>query len=337
MNDSKIFFFTYFNSNFLIQGTVAISSFLKEHPNSHGYIFCDDEFTAGALNDRFKGESLTVQRFNDIPKIEQESKLMELSRNPIELLISLKPFLFLETLSRLSEGDLLIYIDADLFFYGSTKSILAELGDCDILLSQHMFPQSLLENVKYGQVNAGFILLRKSKASTELLLDWAEKCRDWCKLLLEDGKYADQLYLDNYLTNVSVHSIANPGLNNGMYYFQEKRRLQLESDMVSIDSFDLICFHFHGIRITRKYILTGFNRYNLPSKPFRVWKLIYSKYLNEIRKETMYFVRSIGHELMNERVFYVLPQQRFIALKRFRRTFVSNKKFKLLDKFVQND
>lgn len=337
MNDSKLFFFTYFNSNFLIQGTAAISSFLREHPNSHGYIYCDDKFTASALNERFKGESLTIQLFNEIPKIKQESEFMELNRDSIELLISLKPFLFLETLSQLSEADLLIYIDADLFFYGSAKLILAELGDCDILLTQHIFPQSLLENVKYGQVNAGLILLRKSKASTDLLLDWAAKCRNWCQLRLEDGKYADQLYLDNYLTDVSVNSIANPGLNNGMYYFQEKRRLQLESDTVLIDSFNLICFHFHGIRITRKYILTGFNRYNLPSNPFRVWKLIYSKYLNEIKKETMYFVGLIGQELMNERVFFDLPKQRFIAVKRFRRTFVSNRRIKLLDKLVQND
>jgi len=323
--DSSNFFFTYFNSKFLIQGTVAINSFLTQNLDAVGYIYSDEQLVVDALQVRFKNNNVVIINLLEIPTILKEIEVMRQDRNTVELLISLKPFLFLETLARIPEDATLTYIDADLFFYQSLKPMLTELENFDILLTQHIFPKSMIESVKYGQVNAGLISARRSVAAEIILTDWAAKCRLWCHLRLEDNKYADQLYLDAYLLNSNVKAIANPGINNGMYYFKERRKLTTRLKQPIVDGSELVCFHFHGIRVSERFVLTGFNRYNFPPNAIRIWNLIYRKYISEIRSELIFFYRILGVEVMNNCVLHQLDDRSRIVLKRFRRTLVSSK------------
>jgi hypothetical protein len=323
--DSSNFFFTYFDSKFLIQGTVAINSFLVQHPDATGYIYSDEQLVVDALQVRFKNNNVVVINLLEIPTILKEIEGMRQDRNTVELLISLKPFLFLETLARIPADATLTYIDADLFFYQSLKPMLTELENFDILLTQHIFPKSMIESVKYGQVNAGLISARRTVAAEVILTDWAAKCRSWCYLRLEDNKYADQLYLDAYLLNSNVKAIADPGINNGMYYFKEQRRLTTRLKRTLVDGSELVCFHFHGIRVSERFVLTGFNRYNFPSNAFRIWNLIFRKYISEIRTELVFFYRILGVEAMNNCVLHQLDDRSRIVLKRFRRTLISSK------------
>jgi hypothetical protein len=323
--DSANFFFTYFNSKFLIQGSVAINSFLVQHPDATGYIYSDDQLVVDALQVRFKNNNVVVINLLEISTLLKEIEGMKQDRNTVELLISLKPFLFLETLTRIPTGATLTYIDADLFFYQSLKPMLTELKKFDILLTQHIFPKSMIESVKYGQVNAGLISARKCVAAEVILTDWAAKCRSWCYLRLEDNKYADQLYLDAYLLNSNVKAIADPGINNGMYYFKERRRLTTRLKRTLVDGSELVCFHFHGIRVSERFVLTGFNRYNFPPNAIKIWNLIYRKYVSEIRSELILFYKILGVDEIENRVLHQLDDRSGILLKRFRRTLVSSK------------
>ncbi|CAN1484221.1 hypothetical protein MCERE3_00033 [Candidatus Nanopelagicaceae bacterium] len=326
VTDTPSFFFTYFNAKFLIQGTVAINSFLAQNPGAIGYIYSDEQLVVDALQSRFQNENISVINLLGIPRIAKEMDEMRQDRSSIELLISLKPFLFLETLNEIPVGAILTYIDADLFFYRSLKPMLSAMNSVDILLTQHIFPDSMSESVKYGQINAGLISVRKSKAAEEVLTDWAAKCRQWCLLRLEDNKYADQLYLDAYLDYSIVKSIADPGINNGMYYFKVPRRLSAISHKPIIDGSELVCFHFHGIRVTKNFVLTGFTRYNYPSNALKVWKLLYGKYISQIRHELLFFESSLGFEILENQVLHQLDVQNRIWLKRLRRTLVSSRK-----------
>lgn len=326
MNSNNLVFFTYFDSKFLIQGTVAVQSFLRENKGAKGIIYCTSQKATEILKWKFARDSVDVKLLSELPEIKKEiDTAKNANRNSTEVLISIKPLLILETLKVLSANEILLYIDADLFFYESIVTLLGEFDDCSILLSRHLFPPELSESVKYGVVNAGFIMLRNTPNTVALLMDWAMKCREWCFLRLENGKYADQLYLNDYLYHKEVKVISHPGVNNGMYYFQSRRKVRSEGRDTFIDNHKLVCFHFHGIRISNRYIQTGFNRYKLPKRPIIVWNKIYRRYIDEIRATCLLYKRAISSNWLQREVF-VAPERTVISpVQRFRKTVVRAK------------
>lgn len=201
-------------------------------------------------------------------------------------------------------------------------SLISDLKGNSILLTRHIFPVQLSKNIKYGIVNAGFVLVRNTGESIAVVADWARRCREWCFLRLEEGKYGDQLYLNDYLGLPDVKAISDPGVNNGVYYFQQKRKISSNSKEVYVDGSKLICFHFHGICITRSLIYTGFNRYRFPRQAVRVWIHIYRKYLSELKAELKDYTTSNQFEITKKDVFAVIPSRRWKQLQRLRKTVV---------------
>lgn len=331
MNSKKLTFFTYFDSNFLIQGTVALHSFLQLNPDTRGIIYCTDDLLAEVLKRRFRNQPIDVIKLATIPDIAREMKEFAQHRSPVEILVSLKPFLILETLKQVPRGELLVYFDADLFFYQSISSLVSEIESFSVLFTRHVFPESLTESSKYGLVNAGFILLRNTREAVDIVNSWAKQCRNWCFLRLEEGKYGDQKYLDDYLTLSGVKAISHPGINNGVYYFQERRKLSIRSKNIMLDNQDLICFHFHGIRVTDKYILTGFNRYSLPHNTVKVWSYIYQPYIKEIRSQCEYYEQIMAERDFRESFLLSTSGNRFGLIQIIRKTVVARHKCSVLN------
>lgn len=327
MTRTVLNFVTFFDSRFLIQGTVAVASFLRQNENASGVIYCTNTFTAEILKERFGDLRTNIRNLSEVPSIEEARERMSHERNPIEVLLALKPLLILETLKGLPKDALLAYFDADLFFYQSLDTTIRDLKDANILLTRHLFPSQLSISVKYGIVNAGFLLVRNTIEATAIVSDWAKKCRAWCFLRLEEEKYADQLYLNDYLSLPRVKSVSDPGINNGVYYFQQKRKITKASETVYIESKKLICFHFHGIRITRYSIFSGFNRYSLPKRAIRVWFYVYRNYIREIKVELNGYMMPIKVNNLQEEVFFPSSKTGCRPLQILRRTVVLHRNF----------
>lgn len=51
---------------------------------------------------------------------------------------------------------------------------------------------------KYGEFNVGLVAFRNNKEGLAALQYWADSCLEWCSDIPEDGKYADQKYLENF-------------------------------------------------------------------------------------------------------------------------------------------
>ena len=70
---------------------------------------------------------------------------------------------------------------------------------------------------------------------------WRESCNAWCYARLEDGKFGDQKYLDDWTIRFEgVHVLENLGggvapWNIQQYKFEEK-------------PFELVFYHFHGFK-----------------------------------------------------------------------------------------
>ena len=284
MLDNNLHFFTYFSKEYLIQGSTAVESFMTHHPNSTGFVVSLDAISTRYLQEFEFTDSLKIIELSDL--MDLDKKFFELleTRTYAESIITLKPFLAENLLKKIPEGDYLLYFDADLFFF---QSLIRELSFSDsecMYLSRHLFPPKMLQSVVFGKHNGGFFIVRNVEAGRSLIQDWRKKCDHWCFLRLEDGKFADQKYLDGYYPGVGVVQIDSPGINNGQYFFQVHRNIvyKRSSGSTWIEHKVLTCFHFHGFRINQSVISTGFNRYGMPKNFIRIMRYIYLPYIRHI-------------------------------------------------------
>ncbi len=286
----KLNFVTYFSKEFLIQGTVAIESFIKSHGEASGLVVCLDSASRIYLQSKNYPTRIRVIEISELNNIHGIFNSFLQTRSYAESIISIKPHLIEFYLDQLESEDYIIYFDADIFFFSSMLSLEQFSNGFEVLLSEHLFPRIMAESAKFGKYNGGMIVFRKTVKSRQLLSRWKNQCTDWCKLELSEGRFADQKYLDDLPEFAGVAVLRNPGVNNGQYYFKEKRRFRISRNEqgVVINGFPILSFHFHGIRVHKSHISTGFNRYGTPRNFLWVLIFIYSRYLMRVRQESFY-------------------------------------------------
>ena len=286
----RLNFVTYFSKEFLIQGAVAIESFIESHDESSGLVVCLDDTSKNFLLSKGYPPRISVVELSEIPAISNIYRDFQETRSYAESIISIKPHLIEFYLDQLQPEDYLIYFDADIFFFTSMLSLEQFSTGFEVLLSKHLFPRSMVESVKFGKFNGGMIVFKQSVKSREILVRWKNQCSEWCKLELSGGKFADQKYLDDFSDFDGVAALSHPGVNNGQYYFIETRTFRFSKSLkrVVVDGFPILSFHFHGICINKHDISTGFNRYGTPKNLLWVLIFIYFRYLRKIRQESQY-------------------------------------------------
>lgn len=288
MFSKKLSFVTYFSKEFMIQGTVAIESFVKFHRESSGFVICLDSTTSFYLKSKNYPQRITIIDLEELSKINSIFRDFMNSRTYLESIISIKPHIIEEFLGKVDEDTYMVYFDADLFFFNSMLNLEEFMVGFEVLLSEHLFPIKMKESIKFGRFNGGLIIFRNSKISKDLLGRWRDLCTEWCKLELLENRFADQKYLDRFPENGGVTALGHPGMNNGQYYFQDKRNFELliRQRRIKLEGVPIICFHFHGIRILSKGVITGFNRYGRPKSYLWVLYGIYLPYIKKIGLES---------------------------------------------------
>ena len=302
MTENKnVNFLTYFTKEFLMQGTVAIESFLKFHHYGAGFVICLDDTSAEYLRRKKYSDKVKIYELKELPLINKIFERFLLTRTLVESILSIKPILIDEFIRQVPVDEGLVYFDADVFFFNSLARIESIIDNSELVLSEHLFPQYMAGSQIYGIYNAGFIVFKNSRKSVAILQTWKNLCIEWCELTIHENKFADQKYLEQFATLGGVKVIRDPGINNGQYYFREHRELSFSKskNVVTIDSFSLICFHFHGIRIHKQFISTGFNRYGLIKKPVTTLLRIYLPYVRAIKREITYAREVINMDLTN--------------------------------------
>jgi hypothetical protein len=153
------------------------------------------------------------------------------------------------------------------------------LGDGSILIVPHRFPSkwSAWEK-RTGVYNTGFLAFRRDESGLAALRWWREKCLEWCYDREEDGKYGDQLYLDDWpdrFNGVRVLEDARAGLAP---WNDQKHRLERREGTFLVDGQAVAFYHYEslelylGMTILRRL---GFRRgtYGFTPGPFPlVWR-----------------------------------------------------------------
>jgi len=230
----------------------------------------------------------------DFEKGDEELLSAKNNRSQIEYYFTCTPSLPIYIFRNHSEVDVITYLDADLFFFSNPSPIYDELGDNSILIVGHRFPPRLKDMESHGIYNVGLLSFRKDANGLQCINWWRQRCLDWCYDRVENGKFADQKYLDDWPTRfpgIVVLQHKGAGLapwNVANYSFS------LKNGMVNIDSQPLVYFHFHTFKqISRLLYDPNFKTYKVHSN-FMLKKNIYTPYIRQLNKIGQWLSRFIN-------------------------------------------
>lgn len=204
-------------------------------------------------------------------------------RSEAERIFSIGPS-FLQHLSIEVEADgWLVYADADLFFFEPLKDYLDKLPTCNVVIAPHRhYKWNQRRLAKYGHFNVGLVAFRKNEEGMRALSFWAERCLEWCRDYPEDGKYADQRYLELFETIaagifVEISKGADLAPWNSPFFGISVS----PSGIISVKRCRLAYFHAQGLSKKHNRWVLGHLNYLSIAAP-RIRELIYTPYLRKL-------------------------------------------------------
>lgn len=280
---------TYFDSGYLARGLTLIESLRSHGDMSDIWILCLDEETHNyitALADP-SIHSLTIE---DIEAFEPRLLPLKTSRSRMEYYFTCTPLLMQFVQHNAKPDHIVIYLDADLFFFRDPLAAIQALGDGSVGIIEHRYPSFLAKRLaKYGKYNVGWVAFKKDKNGQSCLNWYADKCIEWCHDTPEPGRYADQGYLDSFATlHEGVVSLPDIGMNMAPWNTRghHARDSGQQNSAPLIDgTTPLTFFHFHGIKPRGSWFVTSQLVYFSPMHK-SIRELIYRPYLEALEMNT---------------------------------------------------
>ena len=239
---------TYFDVRFLSRGLALLDS-LKRHEGEFTlHALCLDAESHEAVV-RLNDPRFVALALGELEAAEPRLAQARANRTLIEYYFTLSPFLPLHVLRANPGIPMVTYVDADCRFYASPQPIYDEWGEGSVLIIEHRFPEADMHKVKWGRYNVGLLAFRNDAAGRRCLERWAAQCLEWCHDRLEDGKFADQRYLDDWPTACAgVHVLRHKGVNLAPWNVSNYK-LRRQGGMLRVDEVPLILYHFHALHL----------------------------------------------------------------------------------------
>ncbi len=307
-------FCTYFDSYYLARGLALYRSLEQQCDFPFTlWILCFDDLTHQILG------KLRLPHAKLISREEFEGEDLELqsvkgSRTLLEYYWTCTPSLPLYVLEKNPEIDETTYLDADLFFFSSPQPIYHEFAGNSILLIEHRYSPFHKDMEKEaGIYNVQMMIFRKDKTGLEALRWWRERCIDWCYRKSENGKFGDQLYLNDWPERFNgTHVLRYIGA--GVAPWNAARyTLNQENGTIKVNDLPLIFYHFHALALVNDWI--GIADKWSYSIPVNYYKRVYRPYfaalknaLSEIRQVAPSFHK--GYEAFSIREILRFTKQR---------------------------
>jgi hypothetical protein len=213
-----------------------------------------------------------------------DSQLLQAKQNRslIEYYFTCTPSLPLYVLDLDPEVDIITYLDADLYFFSSIEPVYQELGNGSVLIIGHRFSTALSGSLN-GTYNVGLLSFRRDSNGLACLQSWRDNCIEWCYDRVENGRYADQKYLDVWpdtFSGIVVLQHKGAGLapwNLANYVYSRS------NGKILVDGQSLIVYHFEGVKRINRWVydINVFKNFRT-ILPWIVREMIYTPYLNEL-------------------------------------------------------
>lgn len=258
---------TYFDRNYLIKGLALISSLIRHEPAQFTlYVVCLDELTRVIL-DRLDIANVITVPLHEIEYGDEQLARARRDRSLVEYYWTMTPTIILRLLDRVPKEDVLTYLDADLFFYSSPDPIFSEFAEKSVLIHKHRFTPSLQWMDKHGIYNVGLLCFRNDDLGRIALKWWRERCNEWCYARIEDGKFGDQLYLNDWPERFGgVHVLEHVGAGVGPWNHEQYHYSLDTNGRPNVDKLPLIFYHFHALSIVAPEIIVPAKHLNYPMR-----------------------------------------------------------------------
>ena len=240
------YFCTYFDIHYLSRGLALHRSLLVHAGDFELVVLCMDEAVEASL----RRKALPQVRLLPVGSLEAGNPALAAARSDrtnLEFYFTCTSWLMQHLLAQLPAGELLTYLDADLYFFGSPQPVYDEIGEASVAITPHRFPATLTHLERYGKFNVGWVSLRNDATGRACAADWAVKCAAWCFSFLEGDRYADQKYLDAWTTQFpGTVSLTQPGINAAPWNVKDCT-IKAGKQGVRINRHPLIFYHFHAL------------------------------------------------------------------------------------------
>ena len=251
-------FITLFDKNYLSRGLALYQSLVEHCDNFLLYILAMDSET----EEYFKQESADNRAIISLSQIEAfypELVGLKKERKRNEYCWTLTPY-SIQYVIKNYNLESCTYIDADIFFYSDPKALIDEAGDNSVIITEHRYTPEYDQTKTSGKYCVQFMFFKNDKNGTDVLEWWRQRCKEWCYAKVEDGKFGDQKYLDDWTTRFKgVHVSRHIGCgiapwNLQQYDFFVKDEKIVVSDKITKEQGELIFVHYHTLK---KYIFSG--------------------------------------------------------------------------------
>jgi hypothetical protein len=286
-------FCTYLDHRYLTRGLALAASLRRHCPDVRLWVLCLDDQAHASLSALSLPHVVPIS-LADFERDDEPLRSAKSNRSLIEYYFTCTPSLPLFVLRHHPEIDIITYVDADLFFFGSPEPLFAEIGDCSIGIIPHRFQDTMRHLEKYGVFNVGWLTFRRDDNGLQCLEWWRERCLDWCFDRLEPGLFADQKYLDDWPARFSgVHVIQHHGANVASWNLR-RHQITRSAAGVMVDEQPLIFFHFHHLKRRASWLFeTDFHGFD--ARPCRIVKRdVLSPYLKALAQQARVVARLPG-------------------------------------------
>jgi hypothetical protein len=222
-------------------------------------------------------------RLSDFEAADPEVAATRPGRSAVEYYFTCTPAWMLFVLARETGADWVTYLDGDLFFYAPPKIIYDELENAAVAIIPHRYPSKLARLRKFGTYNVGWVGARNDPDGISVIRWWRDRCIEWCHDYVDDGRFADQGYLDSFSRlSPRVRVVESVGANLAPWNVANYR-IEFKGNAVMIDAdHPLIFFHFQGLKKGLRWFV--FNNHRVYRAPFSedVRNHIYKPYVDEL-------------------------------------------------------
>ena len=311
------------DANYLSRCAIALST--SSASDSSHVLGLGDEVER--LTHHFPG--IQVHSFQEFLSSDSSFSSLVANRSRAEQIFSLGPSFLLNLSQGVKEGGWLIYMDSDLYFFRPLRSYLGDLPSCNVVIAPHrhyFWNRSRL--AKYGKYNVGLVAFKNNEEGLRALRFWADSCLEWCYDRAEDGKYADQKYLEQF-TSVSTGVLVDSSLGANLAPWNSflKRISLSQSGEILVRRDKLMYFHAQGLKQENGRWILGHLNYLSFAGP-RLKKYVYRTYLEKLEE----WAKKPGFEGFGSSRAPTTVMGRFAASVRFALSLLTGQTIKVLNR-----
>ncbi len=289
---TKYNYVTIFNLNYLNRGLLLHKSLMAVAKNFDLYVICFDDATYNILKELNYNNliPISLKEFEDeeLLKIKPTRTAAEYcwTCSSASIWFCIKTFK-LENCA---------YLDADMYFYSDPLKIWNENPNASVFITLHNYSPTYNQSKESGRFCVQFVGFKNTTESLKVLEEWRNNCINWCFNRIEDGKFGDQKYLDEWPEKYKeVHIVKDITAGLAPWNVDQFKITNTQSVINKRDKEESvpIFFHFHGLKVYQENVVSYTSHRYFLSKdvqnkiylPYVKSLLVMDEFLRKIFKE----------------------------------------------------